>query len=79
MHLNEEITSTLVSGSVQHVAILGDFKNYKIIDRIGMEILYEPMIRSTGSNTPTGQAGWFGFFRTGANTVTSTAFKVLAL
>jgi HK97 family phage major capsid protein len=73
---NESMDTTIVSGSNDFVLILGDFSNYKIIDRIGVEIMYEPMVK--GSNQrPTGQAGWFAFWRTGADVLTSNAFKVL--
>jgi len=73
---NESMDTTIVSGSNDFVLILGDFSNYKIIDRVGVEIMYQPMVM--GSNQrPTGQAGWFAFWRTGADVLTSNAFKVL--
>lgn len=73
---NESMDQTVVSGSNDYVLILGDFSNYKIVDRIGVEIMYEPMV--LGSNRiPTGQAGWFAFWRVGADVLTSNAFKTL--
>jgi HK97 family phage major capsid protein len=75
VHLN----SVMTGSSGDYPVIHGAFDNYKVIDRIGTTILFEPMIRSTGSNTPTGQAGWFAYFRTGANVVNSSAFKVLRI
>lgn len=73
---NESMDTTIVSGSNDFVLILGDFSNYKIVDRVGVEIMYQPMVM--GSNQrPTGQAGWFAFWRTGADVLTSNAFKVL--
>jgi HK97 family phage major capsid protein len=75
-YTNEQMDSTIVSGSNDYALILGDFNYYKIIDRIGIEIMYEPMVK--GSNQrPTGQAGWFAFWRTGADVLSSSAFKVL--
>ena len=75
-YTNEQMDSTIVSGSNDFALILGDFSYYKIIDRIGVEIMYEPMVK--GSNQrPTGQAGWFAFWRTGADVLSSNAFKVL--
>jgi len=74
---NEAMDTTIVSGSNDFVLILGDFgTGYKIVDRIGVGIMYEPMVM--GSNQrPTGQAGFFAFWRTGADVITSNAFKVL--
>lgn len=75
---NEAMDQTIVSGSNDFVLILGDFSHYKIVDRIGVEIMYEPLVK--GSNQrPTGQAGWFAFWRVGADVLTSNAFKTLKL
>jgi predicted phage gp36 major capsid-like protein len=46
------------------------------VDRIGVEIMYEPMVMGANQR-PTGQAGFFAFWRTGADVITSNAFKVL--
>lgn len=73
---NESMDTTIVSGSNDFVLVLGDFSNYKIVDRVGVEIMYQPMIMGA-SQRPTGQAGWFAFWRTGADVLTSNAFKVL--
>ena len=75
----EDMDSTIVSGSDDYVAILGDFKaGYKIVDRVGTSLVYNPLV--IGSNQrPTGQAGWFAFKRVGADVITSNAFKTLKL
>ena len=73
---NEAMDTTIVSGSNDFVLVLGDFSNYKIIDRVGVEIMYQPMVMGANQR-PTGQAGWFAFWRTGADVLTSNAFKVL--
>lgn len=82
VYRNEDGHKSVVSGatSIDPVMILGDFqRGYYIIDRVGLEIMYEPMIFSGGSMTPTGQGGWFAFWRTGADVITSNAFKTLCL
>ena len=74
---NEAMDTTIVSGSNDFVLVLGDFgTGYKIVDRIGVEIMYEPMVMGANQR-PTGQAGFFAFWRTGADVITSNAFKVL--
>lgn len=75
----EEMDSTVVSGSNDYVLLLGDFQHYCITDRIGTTIMFEPMVKSTSNGRPSGQAGWFAFFRTGADVLTSSAFKLLKL
>jgi HK97 family phage major capsid protein len=59
--------------------VFGDFSNYYIVDRVGVSIIYEPMVTGTGAsaNQPTGQSGWFMYWRVGANVSTSAAFRVL--
>lgn len=57
------------------MAILGDFQNYVIADRIGMTVDFIPHL--FGANRrPTGQSGWFAFYRVGAGTVNNAAFRV---
>lgn len=59
--------------------VFGDFSNYYIVDRVGVSIIYEPMVTGTGAsaNLPTGQSGWFMYWRVGANVSTPSAFRVL--
>jgi HK97 family phage major capsid protein len=57
------------------MAIFGDFQNYVIADRIGMTVDFIPHL--FGANRrPTGQSGWFAFYRVGAGTVNNAAFRV---
>lgn len=59
--------------------VFGDFSNYYIVDRVGVSIIYEPMVTGTGAsaNVPTGQSGWFMYWRVGANVSTPAAFRVM--
>lgn len=58
--------------------LLGDFSQYYIVDRIGMSVLYEPLVKGANQR-PTGQAGWFAFWRVGADASTTNAFRVLTI
>ena len=60
-------------------AVYGDFSQYAIVDRIGMSVMYEPMIKDITSGRPTGQGGWFAFWRTGADAKVPGAFRTLKL
>lgn len=72
--------STTMFGGAQAVgsliAIAGDFNQYYIVDRVGVSLMYEPMVKGAGTK-PTGQAGWFMFWRAGAQVAVPTAFRVL--
>lgn len=75
----DEMDSAVVSGSDDYVLLLGDFRaGYKIVDRVGTSIAYDPLV--IGANQrPTGQAGWFAFWRVGGDVITSNAFKLLKI
>ncbi len=75
---SSDMDGTIVSGSTDDVIVLGDFSQYLIVDRLGMELQYNPMV--LGSNRrPTGEVAFVAFWRTGANTFNSGAFKTLRL
>jgi HK97 family phage major capsid protein len=71
------MTSTVGNGT--NILLAGNFKQYYIVDRVGMSVMYEPMVKSTGNGRPTGQAGWFAFWRVGADVVDADAFRLLQL
>jgi HK97 family phage major capsid protein len=74
---NSAFDSTIVSGSNDDILLLGDLANgYLLVDRIGTTVQYVPTVFS-GSNRPTGQAGWFAYRRHGADVLTSNAFRLL--
>ena len=60
-----------------HVLAFGDFSNYVIADRVGMSIEFIPHLFGGTSQRPTGQRGWYAYYRVGANVVDTGAFKVL--
>ncbi|MGP3684149.1 phage major capsid protein [Streptomyces sp. IBSNAI002] len=56
--------------------LYGDFSNYVIADRIGMTVEFLPHL--VGANQrPTGQRGWYAYYRVGADSVNDAAFRVL--
>lgn len=74
-------STTMASGFATANAktlLLGDFSQYVIVDRIGMSIAYEPLVKGANQR-PTGEAGWFAYWRVGAKVATSNAFKVLQI
>jgi HK97 family phage major capsid protein len=78
--------STTMDGTIStgghKVLLYGDGSQYFIVDRIGMTLVYDPVVKAAANLRPTGQAGWFGFWRVGADSSvqgTSTALRTLSL
>jgi HK97 family phage major capsid protein len=59
------------------MAIFGDFSNYVIADRIGMTVDFIAHLFDPTTGRPTGQRGWFAYYRVGADSVNDAAFRVL--
>lgn len=78
-YTSNAMDSTIVSGSSDDVIILGDFNQYVIADRIGMSILYNPLVVSTSNNRPTFEVGYAAFWRVGARAHIPDAFRMLRL
>ena len=73
---SSEMDSAVTTGS--NVLLAGDFEQYLIYDRLGMTLVYDPVV--LGSNRrPTGQGAWFAYWRVGADVTNVDAFRVLQL
>jgi HK97 family phage major capsid protein len=69
---------TIAAGtaSSNYVLVLGDFSQYFIVDRVGLSVVYNPLV--LGSNRrPTGEVGWAAFWRTSGLAVNADAFRAL--
>lgn len=60
-----------------YVLIFGDFDNYVIADRIGTTVQFIPHLFHTTTNRPSGQSGWYAFYRVGADSVNDGGFRIL--
>lgn len=66
------------SGAVSNYALIfGDFQHYVIADRIGMTVEFIPHLFHTTTNRPSGQRGWYAYYRVGADSVHDGAFRML--
>ena len=69
------------ASTAQCPLVFGDFSQYNIVDRIGTSVLFERLVHGTaagGTGTyPSGQSGWFMFWRVGADVTTPAAFRWL--
>src|SRR6266516_2469431 len=70
-------TTTAVTGSGGAVLAFADWDQYIVVDRVGVSMLYEPLVKGTAGSIPTGQAGWYMFFRSSAGVSTPNAFRYL--
>lgn len=66
------MSSSLANG--QTVAVLGDFRYFLIVDRIGMSVSTIPHIMGA-SGRPVGQSGLFAFWRNTSKVLSASAFK----
>jgi HK97 family phage major capsid protein len=72
--------STTMSGSVASnslEAIFGDFGQFIIVDRVGVSMIYDPLVQASGGIVPAGEAGWYMFWRTGSQLSTVNGFRVM--
>jgi len=61
-----------------NLLVYGDFSNYVIADRVGMTVEFIPHL--VGANRrPTGQRGWYAYYRVGADSVNDAAFRMLSV
>jgi HK97 family phage major capsid protein len=54
-----------------------DAKQFYIVDRIGMSIVYDPIVLGANRRA-TGQGAWYAFWRVGSDVSTTTAVRVFA-
>jgi HK97 family phage major capsid protein len=72
----EDMDGTITATAENYVSVFGDFSNYVIADRIGMTVEFIPHL--FGANRrPTGQRGWYAYYRVGADSVNDAAFRML--
>ena len=74
---SSDMDGTLTAGSDNYLLIFGDFSNYVIADRIGMTVETIPHLFATANNRPSGNRGFFAWYRVGADSVNDGAFSML--
>lgn len=73
------ITGAVTVGTALTSAALvfGDMSKFYVVDRIGSTMLFDPLVKGTGA-TPTGNQGWFYYWRVGSDVAAANAFRWLA-
>lgn len=59
------------------VLLAGNFSRYLIVDRVGLTVERVPHLFSTANGRPTGQRGWFAYWRNTALVLDTNAFRIL--
>lgn len=69
--------TSAASGTGSATILYGDFSQFIIVDRVGVSMLYDPMLKGTGANAqlPVGEAGWYMFWRVSSGVSTTAAFR----
>jgi HK97 family phage major capsid protein len=74
---NSVMDGTIAAGTTNdYVLLSGDFSQFVIVDRIGLVVQYIPAVFSTTNNRPTGEVGWYGYFRGGSDVLVADAFRL---
>jgi HK97 family phage major capsid protein len=64
--------------TTNYILLYGDFSRYVVVDRVGLTVEFIPHLFDGGAPSfPTGTRGWFAYWRTGADSVTDSAFRLL--
>jgi len=74
---NEDSAMASAIAAAAKVLILGDFRYYVIVERIGMDIELIPHIFDTATGFPKGQRGVYAFWRNHADVIDPNAFRVM--
>jgi HK97 family phage major capsid protein len=71
--------SALISTAGAKVALLGDFSNFLIVDRIGMNVELVPQVFDPTTARPTGQRGIYAIWMNNSKILVDAAFKLLVI
>jgi HK97 family phage major capsid protein len=66
-----------VGTGTDNALVIGDFSNYLIADRVGLSVELIPHLFDVTNNRPTGQRGWYAWWRVGADSINDAAFRLL--
>jgi HK97 family phage major capsid protein len=73
---NSAMDGALTAATADFTVVAGDFRQYAIVDRLGTTITPVPVMVGA-SRRPTGEAGFYLHFRTGADALVPDALRML--
>lgn len=65
--------------AVNHLLLIGQFKNYLVADRVGGTVEFIPHLFATNANLPSFTRGWVYYWRVGADSINDDAFRLYTL
>lgn len=75
---SDDMPTTQTTTALDNEIVFGDFSNYLIVDKPGsMSVEFVPHLFNTTTNLPDGRRGWFAYWRTGADAINLSAFRLL--
>lgn len=77
-HENDYMDAVVASTSSSIPLVLGDFRNFLIAMRVGMNVENIMHVIDTTSGTPTGQRALYGWGRVGSNVINTAGFVILS-
>ncbi|HMF61354.1 MAG TPA: phage major capsid protein [Vicinamibacterales bacterium] len=75
--VNELSTMSATVVNTTKIMLLGDFSYFKIIDRVGMTVELIPHLFGAANRYPTGQRGFYAYWRNGSKVIDPVAFRAL--
>lgn len=75
--MDDSTTINAAATEDNFIIVLGDWSNYLIVDRVGLNFELVPHLFATGNNRPSGQRGFLAWGRTGADSLNDNAFVTL--
>jgi HK97 family phage major capsid protein len=76
---NEDSAMVLTTSTGSKIIVMGDPRYYIIVDRVGLDIEVIPHLFGAANRFPTGQRGFFAYWRNNARVLDPNAFRVLTV
>ncbi|MDQ6901241.1 MAG: phage major capsid protein [Candidatus Dormibacteraeota bacterium] len=76
---NEASSMVLTTTTGSKIMVMGDPRYYIIVDRVGLDIEVIPHLFGAVNRFPTGQRGFFAYWRNNARVLDPNAFRVLSV
>lgn len=75
--LNDFMAEFTGTTGAANLLIVGDWQNYLVAQRAGMQVELVPHLLHTSNNLPSGQRGWYAWARNGGDSVNDLGFRLL--
>jgi HK97 family phage major capsid protein len=70
-------SSLTFTTSIANLAVVGDWRNFKVVTRVGMNVELVPHLFDVTNNRPTLQRAWLAWARLGSGVISTAGFRLL--